>query len=838
MPLGITAGKTEQAEQVRQAEPLERTEREAPAAGTAVPELPLLTNDVAGLATWQPARREWLVRLLVLLLGVAFFLPNLGAFGLWDPWETHYGEVTRNMIETYDWVSPWWGFKEQIGTERINGDWFFSKPIYTFWAEATFVKLFGLSEFSIRLPIALLAIAAVFAVYLTFERMLGRKAAFLAALVVATSPQFFFIARQAQTDMPFVATMVIALCAYMLAVFGPREPLTDRQFWWRVALGVGVILASTVPQFLIIATDLSTEVSGDLPFAQRAWLTFKGNGIWHVLVYAAITAVVLVAVLRPIVRRWRAREGSGPAFDDAFKDRQVRRFYMLAFYVFMAHSTLAKGLLGFLLPGFIVGVHLFLTRPGLALRLLLFFVFPPVTWPVLRSNPKYEEARRFEPILGFTLLLVVALPWYLAMFAKFGMAYYTRFFIHDHFNRLEAGVHQIDTGTFEHFVKWLGYGLFPWVVFVPFVLVQVVRLRLGDRRPVAQLRLFLFLWAFLAYALFTLAATKFHHYIFPALPPLAILVGWFLWDSLKDRGRWLKVATLIAVALHLAYFMDFQAEPQALRNLMTYKYDRPLPEYLPIDADARVSATATETWEESTFFEDTTALMRAILTLPALRYEIFLKVVAGLGLVGLALFFFVRTRGPGVIVIGSAATLLLLWSLNYYLPALTPHWSQKYLFEAYYDDCTRLRNDEVIEEAYTPLVSRVGLGFLAEATGARGKRVCKEDVISWLLTWRGETFYSYNEIQPINTEATQFEAYLRERNRGLPFYIFMERGKANTLQSKLNTYTKTLQSKKVPQFADIDSWVVETIHDENDYFILGKATPIRKKAPQTVGGGG
>jgi len=789
-------------------------------------ELPLLTDDVTQLATWRPERREWVARLLVLLLGVVFFLPNLGAFGLWDPWETHYGEVTRNMIETYDWVSPWWGFKEQIGTERINGDWFFSKPIYTFWAEATFVKLLGLSEFTIRLPVALLAMAAMFAVYLTFQRLIGRKAAFLAAVAVASAPQFFFIARQAQTDMPFVATMVIALCAYILAVFGPREQLTQRQFWWRVAGFVALVGLSTVPQFFLVATDLSTEVSGDLPWAQRLWLTIKGNGLWHVLLYGAVTVAVLAAVLVPIVRRWRRDR----AFDDAFMDRQVRRFYMLAFYVLMAHSTLAKGLLGFLLPGFIVGVHLLLTRPATALRLLLFFAFPPVTWPVLRTNPKYESARRFEPILGFALLLVVALPWYLAMFAKFGMAYYTRFFIHDHFNRLEAGVHQIDTGTFEHFIKWLGYGIFPWVVFVPFVLAQVARTKLSDRRALPQLRLFLFLWAFLAYALFTLAATKFHHYIFPALPPLVILIAWFLWDARKDHGRWIKVGTVVAIALHLAFVVDFRAEPQALRNLMTYKYDRPLPEYLPIDADARVSATATETWSESTFYEDTTPLVRALLNVPLLRYETFVPIVAVLGLVGLALFFFVRTRGPGVIVTAATASLLLVWSLNYYLPMLSVHWSQKYLFEAYYDQCTLLKNDETVDEAYTPLVSRVGLGFLADATGARPKRVCKEDVISWLLTWRGETFYSYNEIQPINTEATQFEAYLRERNRGLPFFIFMERGKTNSLQQKLNSYTKTLQGKKVAAFQDIDSWVVETVHDENGYFILGKATPIRKKA--------
>src|SRR6185436_2488681 len=33
--------------------------------------------------------------LLLFVLASALYLPLLGRFGLWDPWETHYGEVSR-----------------------------------------------------------------------------------------------------------------------------------------------------------------------------------------------------------------------------------------------------------------------------------------------------------------------------------------------------------------------------------------------------------------------------------------------------------------------------------------------------------------------------------------------------------------------------------------------------------------------------------------------------------------------------------------------------------------------------------------------------------------------
>ena len=53
------------------------------------------------------------------------FIPYLGAVGLWDCWETHYGEVARSMIQRNDYVYPFW-----------ESAWFFSKPPLTMWIQA------------------------------------------------------------------------------------------------------------------------------------------------------------------------------------------------------------------------------------------------------------------------------------------------------------------------------------------------------------------------------------------------------------------------------------------------------------------------------------------------------------------------------------------------------------------------------------------------------------------------------------------------------------------------------------------------------------------------------
>ena len=35
-------------------------------------------------------------------------LPFLGTIGFYDPWETHYGEVARQMVVRDDYLYPFW----------------------------------------------------------------------------------------------------------------------------------------------------------------------------------------------------------------------------------------------------------------------------------------------------------------------------------------------------------------------------------------------------------------------------------------------------------------------------------------------------------------------------------------------------------------------------------------------------------------------------------------------------------------------------------------------------------------------------------------------------------
>ncbi len=772
--------------------------------GDDISALPLLDDRVEGKALWRPPPHEGWVRLGVLAFACLIFLPNLGGFGLWDPWETHYGACTTEMIETHEWVSLWWGYKEQIGSEPKQGEPFYSKPIFTFWTEAMFASAIGRGELAIRLPMALLAILATLAVYLALSKIWRRRTGLLGALIIATSPQFFMISRQAQTDMPFVGTFTIAMCFAMLAFFGPREQLSRRGFWAWIWGTLAFLLLNTIPQFAIIATDLNDPPGAGLEGLARVLSVIQHTGAYHVVGYGVLLAVIIGWFARDL-RRDIQRDG----LSENVKDRWLRRCYLVIFYALVAQATYAKGLLGFGLPGIILLAHL--TFSG--------------GWRMLR---------RAEIPRGVLICLVVGLPWYIAMFARHGWPYYQRFFIHDHFNRLAAGVHQIDSGNFEHFIKWLGFGMFPWAIFVPIVLGLLVRQGIRDRSGRAQGKLFLTFWFVTAFTFFTLSSTKFHHYIFPALPALAMLVALFLDDLLEDRSWLPKLTAVIGVLLFLVFIRDLAGDHQHLRNLMTYKYDRPLPEHLPIDPAALVSAGTSTTWADSTFWKHTSPLMHSILSTPAFRYETWMLIIAFAGLASLLLFFFARTRRIGLGGLGATATALAMWALSYYMPMLSPHWSQKYLFDSYYDTCTLQDNPPEIQEAYTPLLAHIGMEGLARALGYEQKRVCAEDVISWRITWRGETYYSYNELLPIGKENEQFLPYLEEMNHGRPFYALMERGKMSGFESRLNSFSDKLRRKGTEGFTDIEKWEARVMNDESEYFQMVRADPVRTGADKAA----
>src|SRR4051812_13380416 len=159
--------------------------------------------------TATPARRTALALAALVALVT---IPFAGNYGAWDPWETHYGEVARQMLARNDFISLWWPGSPLDHAPRGE---FWSKPVLTFWLEALSLKLTGIEwsgarpdqlvtswrpEWALRMPSLLLAMASIAAVFTTLRRLASRRAAAIAAVILVSSPEWILIARQAMTD--------------------------------------------------------------------------------------------------------------------------------------------------------------------------------------------------------------------------------------------------------------------------------------------------------------------------------------------------------------------------------------------------------------------------------------------------------------------------------------------------------------------------------------------------------------------------------------------------------------------------------------------------------------
>ncbi len=139
-----------------------------------------------------------------------------------DKTEALFVEVAHQMLQRDDWVTPWW-----------NGERFFDYPVWGYWMVALSFRLFGVSEWAARFPVALAASTVVLVTFLlvlhwsrreSSSSALGRAA--LAAGVLCTTPGWIGWGRTATTDMFLASAISLALLAFLLAHHeAPRAPL-------------------------------------------------------------------------------------------------------------------------------------------------------------------------------------------------------------------------------------------------------------------------------------------------------------------------------------------------------------------------------------------------------------------------------------------------------------------------------------------------------------------------------------------------------------------------------------------------------------------------------------
>lgn len=222
---------------------------------------------------------SWATRLLLLLLGLALFLPGIASRDLWNPDEPRYAEVAREMRASGDYFVP-----------HVNGRIYSEKPPLHFWSIATAsLATGGVDEVSARLPSLLAAIATLFLLFGIGQRLFDREVAWTSVLVFATSSKVLWQSRVGQIDMTLIALVTLAIYCFV------RGWTEGRDGWFRlffVAAGFATLAKGPVgllpPLLAIVAFALA---SGRRDLLRRMRIP---TGL---LIWAGIVALWLVPAI-------------------------------------------------------------------------------------------------------------------------------------------------------------------------------------------------------------------------------------------------------------------------------------------------------------------------------------------------------------------------------------------------------------------------------------------------------------------------------------------------------------------------------------------------------------
>ena len=340
----------------------------------------------------------------VLAIGACLYLPTLGIYSLWDPWETHYGEVARGILARDDWVSLWWSYQ----------GWFYSKPILELWLQALAMATLGTHyesdhmligsgttpimhpEWAVRIPNVLFTLMAMYFLYKGVAKAYGRRAGLIGALVLATMPQWFFLARQSMTDMPCIAALSTAVGLVMIGMradetrLAPVYEVKVGKTTWRLSawhLVFGAVIVTALPQILyLLSRNLELTLHGNGRHGFRPhWDVFTGgskgdcglpgNENCTVTNPASLPKGLapdpeglagsmhrLFGAFEPVLQGLLWTTVLGVALYINWGERRVRRLAYIAAWYLAAVATMAKGPEGLAIPAAAVGIWIAVTK--------------------------------------------------------------------------------------------------------------------------------------------------------------------------------------------------------------------------------------------------------------------------------------------------------------------------------------------------------------------------------------------------------------------------------------------------------------------------------------------
>jgi 4-amino-4-deoxy-L-arabinose transferase-like glycosyltransferase len=262
----------------------------------------LTSADVGEERGTHASSLRWTDRLLIILFGCSLLLSGLGVRTL-TRHEVLAAYPAKEMLLYGHWIVPMYA-----GIPRI------AKPPGMYWLLAGVMRVFGQSEFVVRLPSALAGVATALMIASFAARHYGRRIGIVSGLMVLTSLYVLVQARLAESDMLLTALV----CAAMLVFAdGPvceaerQSPLrvfSSQIFGWRPILfyllaGLTFLLKGGVgPAFILGGTIAYAIAQRD---RRAAYFLLNPIGIFLLLALVAAWPIAAYLKYPAIWQAWR-----------------------------------------------------------------------------------------------------------------------------------------------------------------------------------------------------------------------------------------------------------------------------------------------------------------------------------------------------------------------------------------------------------------------------------------------------------------------------------------------------------------------------------------------------
>ena len=297
------------------------------------------------------------------------------------------------------------------------------------------------------------------------------------------------------------------------------------------------------------------------------------SSLWFVVASRAATPDGLLIFFSTLAL-WLYVRGAFPQDGESLargQDRYVgipsSGWTFLAMYAAMGMAVLAKGPIGLLLPGSVIGCFILCSnstwskatpskeRPSGGIGGWFRSLRSIGSWAVQTFWPRrvMDVAWQLRPLTAMLVVGVISIPWYVAVGLQTDWMWPKGFFLDHNIGRFSSPMEGHGGPPLYHILS-IAVCFFPASIFLAPMIANVIRqLRTkADTHGGANAQagsIFALSWIAVYVIFFSLAGTKLPSYVTPTYPPLAMLTGFFFYQWVtapqKISRAWQRIALVV-----------------------------------------------------------------------------------------------------------------------------------------------------------------------------------------------------------------------------------------------------------------------------------------------------